>query len=127
MTRRTEFSRKIKAAVHLRANGRCESDGCGAKLKKGEGEVDHVQADALGGEATLDNARLLCRVCHAAKSANDVRAVRKADRARDRQSGALKSKRPLRSRNDLRKRDKASVRAALPALPPRPLYVERTS
>jgi 5-methylcytosine-specific restriction protein A len=37
MTRR-EFPRKVRAAVFLRAGGCCE--GCGARLKTGEGEVD---------------------------------------------------------------------------------------
>lgn len=94
---RAEFPRKVRAAVFLRAGGCCEA--CGAKLKTGEGEVDHVLPCALGGEATEANARLLCRVCHTAKTADDIRSIRKADRVRDKHTGAWpKSRRPLRSR-----------------------------
>ncbi|MBS7698570.1 HNH endonuclease signature motif containing protein [Chelatococcus sp. YT9] len=85
---RAEFSRKTRAAVFLRANGCCE--GCRAKLKAGEGEVDHILPDVLGGEPTIENAQLLCRVCHRAKTADDIRRTRKADRQRDKHTGAWK-------------------------------------
>ncbi|GLK78017.1 hypothetical protein GCM10008171_32710 [Methylopila jiangsuensis] len=91
---RREFSRKVRAAAFLRAGGCCES--CRAKLKVGEGEVDHVLPDQLGGEPTLDNARVLCRACHRAKTAEDVRRIRKGDRQRDKHTGAWKpTSRPL--------------------------------
>jgi 5-methylcytosine-specific restriction enzyme A len=88
--RRKEFTRKVKAAAHLRAGGKC--DGCGAKLKTGEGEVDHKIEAHDGGAATLDNAQVLCRPCHAAKTAGFVKRLRKAERVRDKASGALTSK-----------------------------------
>lgn len=94
MSGRLEFSRKTRAAVHLRAGGCCEL--CGARLKVGEGEVDHILAAELGGDASIDNARLLCRVCHREKTTSDVRRIRKADRQRDKHTGAVK-----RSRNPL--------------------------
>ena len=94
MSERREFSRKIRAIVFLRAGGCCER--CGARLKSGEGEIDHVIPCALGGDATADNAVLLCRPCHKPKTADDIRRIRKADRQRDRHTGAMpKSKRPL--------------------------------
>lgn len=86
MTRR-DFPRKIKAQAILRANGCCEA--CSARLKVGEAEVDHILPDALGGEPVLSNARVLCRVCHGAKTADDIGRIRKADRQRDRHTGAL--------------------------------------
>jgi 5-methylcytosine-specific restriction enzyme A len=89
---RREFSRKTKALAHARAGGKCE--GCGAKLKAGEGEVDHKVEAHDGGAATLDNAQVLCRVCHAAKTAGFVKRLRKAERVRDKQTGALASKSP---------------------------------
>lgn len=85
---RREFPRKVRAAAFLRANGACER--CGARLKVGEGEVDHVLPDALGGEPVLANAEVLCRPCHAGKSADDVRRIRKSDRQRDRHIGAIR-------------------------------------
>src|SRR5690606_19092516 len=66
---RVEFSRKVKAAIIKRAGGKCEK--CNAALKAGEGEVDHILPCALGGEATVANGRLLCRVCHKAKTHTD--------------------------------------------------------
>lgn len=87
---RQEFTRKQRAEVFLRARGKCEK--CGAHLKVGEGDVDHILPDALGGEATLDNAQLLCRVCHKEKTADDVRRLRKAERMRDKHTGAFKKK-----------------------------------
>lgn len=85
---RRDFPRKVKAQAILRANGCCEA--CGARLKVGEAEVDHVLPDALGGEPVLSNARVLCRVCHAGKTADDIGRIRKADRQRDKNTGALR-------------------------------------
>lgn len=82
---RREFSRKVRAAVFLRAGGKCER--CHAKLKTGEGEVDHVLPCALGGEPTIENAELLCRVCHRGKTDQDIGRIRKADRQRDKHLG----------------------------------------
>lgn len=84
---RRDLPRKVKAQAILRANGCCEK--CSVKLKVGEAEVDHVLPDALGGEPVLSNAEVLCRPCHKAKSAADISRIRKADRQRDRHSGAL--------------------------------------
>jgi len=94
MTRR-DFPRKIKAQAILRANGCCEK--CSAKLKVGEAEVDHVLPDALGGEPVLGNAEVLCRICHAEKTATDIGRIRKADRQRDRHTGALAKSSQIRS------------------------------
>lgn len=93
---RRDFPRKVKAQAILRANGCCEE--CGAKLKVGEAEVDHVLPDALGGEPILSNARVLCRVCHRAKTTEDICRIRKADRARDKHTGAIAKPSLIRSR-----------------------------
>lgn len=85
---RREFSRKIRKAAIDRADGHCEK--CSAVLKKGEAEVDHILPDILGGEPTLPNAQVLCRVCHSEKTADDIRHTRRADRARDKASGAIR-------------------------------------
>lgn len=96
MTKRIEFTRKIKGLIITRANGKCEK--CSAILKAGEGEVDHILPCALGGEATVANGRLLCRICHVEKTADDIRRVRKSDRQRDKASGALRAKSALAGR-----------------------------
>ena len=90
---RVEFTRKVRAEVFLRANGNCEE--CGAKLKIGQGEYDHIIADALKSydpnrTYTAEDCRLLCKVCHKAKTAKDIRTIRKTDRQRDKHSGAWK-------------------------------------
>ena len=86
---RAEFSRTTNATVFLRANGKCE--GCGARLKVGESEYDHVLPCALGGTNEPENCKLLCKVCHGAKSGDDVRRIRKSDRQRDKHNGAWKA------------------------------------
>lgn len=90
---RKEFPRKIKAAAIARAAGKCEK--CTAALKPGEAEVDHILPDILGGEPVLANAQVLCGVCHTAKTADDIRRTRKADRQRDKASGAIRPKQSI--------------------------------
>jgi 5-methylcytosine-specific restriction enzyme A len=87
---RKEFTRKTKAKGFERSNGLCEK--CSAKLKVGEAEFDHVLPCALGGDNSLDNLEVLCRSCHKDKTADDVRGIRKADRIRDKRSGAFKKR-----------------------------------
>lgn len=114
MNKRMEFTRKDKAKIIARANGRCEK--CSAMLKTGEGEVDHILPCALGGEATVANGRLLCRVCHVEKTSGDIKAIRKSDRQRDKASGAMRPKSALAGRKRLKP-------AFTKALPPRPMYI----
>lgn len=113
---RREFPRKVKAAAIARAAGRCER--CKAVLKTGEAEVDHILEDALGGEPVLVNAQVLCRPCHKEKTADRVRKIRKADRARDKASGAVRPKGAIPTR------PKPEKRAAKPSLPPRQMFKE---
>jgi 5-methylcytosine-specific restriction endonuclease McrA len=84
---RTEFSRKTRRDIFLRAMGRCEQ--CRAYLKSGEGEYDHILPCELGGEATVDNGMLLCRTCHRIKTRGDVQQIRKSDRQRDKNDGTF--------------------------------------
>ena len=90
MPRAHNFSRKQRAEIALRAAGRCEK--CGARLKAGEGQADHVLPVELGGESEVENGEWLCVPCHKAKTADDVRRIRKSDRQRDRYIGAVKPK-----------------------------------
>ncbi len=118
MNKRIEFTRKDKAKIITRAGGKCEK--CSAMLKTGEGEVDHILPCALGGEATVANGRLLCRVCHVEKTAGDIKAIRKSDRQRDKASGAVRPKSALAGR----KRPKPALSKTLP---PRALFVPSSS
>ena len=116
---RSEFPRKIRLAAIKRADGKCEK--CGANLKAGKAEVDHVLPDILGGEPTLANAQVLCGPCHKEKTAADVRRTRKADRQRDKNNGAWKPPakkmqgRSFTKTDKPRKIDKKAIEAA--ALP----------
>jgi 5-methylcytosine-specific restriction enzyme A len=93
---RRDFSKSIKRQAHTRAEGKCE--GCGLRLRRGEGHVDHVIADGLGGEPTLENAQVLCRPCHDRKTfTRDVPAIAKTKRIQDRERGIRKQS-TLRSR-----------------------------
>ena len=76
---RHEFSLKVKANAALRANGYCEE--CKRKLLTGDYHYDHEIPDALGGEATIENCRVLCRSCHANKTTKaDIPRIAKANR-----------------------------------------------
>ena len=69
---RREFTRKTKAAAFLRAEGRCEhinhGSRCDAKLHAGNCAFDHIIADSIGGDPTLDNCAVLCRAHHLLKT-----------------------------------------------------------
>lgn len=77
---RKEFTRAIKVAVIKRAtvDGKtfCEECGCLAK----RWEIDHVRPDGLLGEATIENAKLLCTPCHDEKTKSDVKQIAQAKR-----------------------------------------------
>lgn len=91
---RREFSRAVRAAAFERARGCCENidaDGerCGKKLFPGDIHYDHVIADSIGGEPTLDNCAVLCRAHHAVKTATlDTPRAAKTKRIRDKHIGA---------------------------------------
>jgi 5-methylcytosine-specific restriction enzyme A len=122
MANRKEFSRKVRRQAIERAGGECENKACGAVLKIGEAEVDHILPCELGGEPVLTNAQVLCKPCHKAKTATDVRRVRKSDRQRDKDSGAIKPKQAIQSSGFARKE-----RVPKPSLPPRKIYQEKAN
>ena len=84
---RREFSRKTRAQAFERSKGCCEV--CGARLMPGKFRYDHILPDALGGEPTLENCKVQCVSCDTPKTAADVTRISKADRQRDRHTGAM--------------------------------------
>ncbi len=120
---RTEFSRKTRRLAWERANGMCEGkvddrwhpgglwmkDGktaiwyppgmlqkrCNFPIDLGLFHYDHIIPAQMGGDNTLSNVQVLCRLCHAKKTAADVGAIAKVRRIRDRRSKSLTSKRPM--------------------------------
>ncbi len=88
MATRLEFSKKTKALAALRCEGKCEE--CGDKLVPGQAEYDHITPAGLGGDASLENCKVLCRWCHASKThgkEGDRQKIRKADRVRAKHTG----------------------------------------
>jgi hypothetical protein len=118
MTRR-EFSRKVRAEIILRAtnaDGVVCCEGCGLVLGKKPYEIDHTIAEWLVTDKSLplraDDGRLLGKACcHAPKTAVDIRTIRKVERIRDRDSGAMrrKSKFPCSKDSPYRKKLDGSV------------------
>jgi 5-methylcytosine-specific restriction endonuclease McrA len=109
---RLEFGEKVKKAAITRAAGKCEK--CAMPLKAGEAEIDHILPCGLGGKNELVNAMVLCRVCHAEKTAVDVGRMRKADRAGWKQKGN--------KRQTALSSPKVPKPPLTKTLPPKPLY-----
>jgi len=76
--KRREFPDKVKALAFERAKGRCEK--CTARLVVGKIQYDHVIADALGGEPTLENCAVICSSCHSIKTPSDTTKAAKVKR-----------------------------------------------
>ena len=122
---RQEFTRKVRKHIIDRANGKC--DVCELPFKPGARvEVDHILPCELGGTNDASNGRALCPSCHKAKTTEDIRRIRKADRQRDKASGASRKPTKMKSRgfeNEPKPRaiDKAAV-DAVANLPRRNLF-----
>lgn len=84
---RFEFTRAQRRQICSRADGHCEK--CMVRLKVGEGEYDHVIAQGYGGENTVENGQLLCRVCHGKKTGIDKGVTEKVKRIRDKHLGVF--------------------------------------
>lgn len=83
---RQEFPAKVKVAAFERAKDRCEK--CTARLVVGKFHYDHIIADALGGEPTVENCEVLCTACHGTKTQRqDVPAIAKVKRIRAKHLG----------------------------------------
>ncbi|MEZ2410494.1 HNH endonuclease [Bosea sp. RCC_152_1] len=114
---RREFSRKTRAQAFERSKGHCEA--CGAHLMPGKFRYDHILPDALGGEPTLENCKVQCVTCDAPKTAADVTRIRKADRQRDKHTGAYERKKwPKQIRRPAPPQCRATAPLSKP-LPPR--------
>jgi len=130
MSNRREFSKPVKRAALERSQMRCEAVGamygledglrCSISLAKGV-EFDHIVADALGGDNSLDNCAAICRLCHQKKTAkNDVPKAAKVKRVSDKAFGIKAKTQPIRSAGFAK--SERPDRPKKPVLPPRPLY-----
>ena len=81
MSKRIEFTAKIRDKAADRAAGKCQK--CGLPFGGKKMHFDHILPLALNGESTLANCQVLCEPCHKEKTAKeDVPRIRKADRSR---------------------------------------------
>lgn len=76
MTRKGDFSERTKFMARSRANWTCETPNCDESAF----EADHIKELWEGGDNTLSNCQILCRKCHAEKSAKNTKRRAKADR-----------------------------------------------
>ena len=80
--KRREFPRAVKVEVVKRATKDnavyCENPKCGALAKRWQ--IDHVIADAHGGEPVLSNAELICEPCYSVKNPKDTTIAAKLKR-----------------------------------------------
>ena len=92
---RREFPAKVRVAAWDRCKGYCEK--CGAWLYVGRFAYDHIIADSIGGEPTLENVQVLCSACHGEKTAKlDTPRAAKTKRQHRNHIGAKpKSSRPI--------------------------------
>jgi 5-methylcytosine-specific restriction endonuclease McrA len=107
---RIEFGKAVKRAAYFRSCGYCE--GCGRELAEGDIEYDHEIPAWMGGAATLDNCKCICKSCHKLKTKRDVKNIAKSKRLQDKRIKARKPKgRPIlgSKRSGLRKRMDGTV------------------
>src|SRR4051794_5391027 len=82
---RREFPQSVRKAAFARccdANGIPHCESCGNELVSGNIEYEHLDADGLGGEPTLENCGVWCRrPCSLSKTVKqDNPRMQKADR-----------------------------------------------
>jgi 5-methylcytosine-specific restriction protein A len=91
---RREFPSKVKALAFQRAKGCCEQCNRGVKLLVGDVFYDHIIADGIGGDNSLDNCQVLCKSHHDGKTRkHDVPRIAKVKRIRLREAGIRKRSR----------------------------------
>jgi hypothetical protein len=98
---------------------------CSISLAKGV-QFDHVIADAIGGDNSLDNCAAICPRCHLEKTRkNDVPKAAKVKRVSDKALGIKAPKQKIASAGFPRRERERPTSTKLP-LPPARLYQEIT-
>lgn len=92
--KRVAITPKRRAEVFRDAGGVCHL--CKRKIAEGEPwDVEHPRALGLGGADDATNWKPAHRDCHAGKSKQDIRIMRKADRQMKSHTGVKRTKNPL--------------------------------
>lgn len=96
---RLEFSRKTRAQGDVRCQDKCEL--CGMPFAGKKRNYHHVKEANDGGDNSLSNMLVICEPCHKPLTKQYVRELRKAERIRDKHTGAWpKSRHPMRFGRD---------------------------
>lgn len=96
---RDEFSMRQKDEILKRNMQRfgfpfCEV--CEVMIKRGQYDVDHIKPCWEGGKAEVSNGRIICRICHSGKSAEEGRVTQTADKKGRKDRGLRKAQfRPM--------------------------------
>lgn len=90
---RKNLSRKQRVAIFMKTDGRCYV--CSQRLEIKGWDVEHPQALELLGPDDIEALMPICKPCHKVKTADDKRAIAKANSTRDKFIGAKKSRNPL--------------------------------
>lgn len=126
---RREFTKEIKRAALRRSLGKCEAVGemygfkpgqrCNAPLSMGV-QYDHIIADSIGGEPTLDNCAAVCVSCHGYKTRTvDTPRAAKTKRMSDKAKGITRPKGTLKGQGFAKSEKSPRIdKSALPPLPP---------
>lgn len=95
---RKEFPRAVKVEVVKRAtrNSVVYCECCGLPAKKWQ--IDHIVADAIGGQPVIDNAQLLGDCCYSVKNPQDTKRAAKAKRVEAYHTGVKRPKGQIKSR-----------------------------
>lgn len=62
---RKKYSTEVRRMIYNKADGRCQL--CGRKIMFSDASLDHIIPLALGGEDSVSNLQLACKVCNGAK------------------------------------------------------------
>ncbi len=129
--RRIEFPEKVRVKRLTFAQFKCEGvvtlddetkAQCGAALSRKRVEFDHDIAAELGGAATFENCRALCKLCHRAKYPEDAAKIAQAKRREAAHLGVRAAPaKPLQSA-PFAKTEKSLIRQPKTPLPPRAMY-----
>lgn len=125
---RREFTKTVKKQIIARStnkDGQICCEGCNLILGLKKYDIDHTHPDGLTAEKrklTAEDGQLLCKQCHKAKTKRDVQAMRKADRVRNRHTGATAPKQTIKGKPLSKAQKRLSVASVLPELPKRSLF-----
>jgi hypothetical protein len=131
MSRRREFSRKVKAEIKARATnaaGVVCCEGCGLVLGKKPYQIDHTIAEELvvdkSRKLTAADGKLLGQeCCHGPKTGkHDAPVIAEAKRREAKDGGFAPAPTVKIQSAPFRKSQRAAARQAKPSLPPRVLF-----